>query len=210
MRGLRRARRCSTATRPSAGPAGKAIVDRAVRIAFTDEMDMDDEREQFLHRDADDADLRRQPAGRRGVEGDAFAGGPRPGDRAPDAHDLRRFGVGHPLRLFELTRGTAHTLLVYADGSTTRGGADAASRSWPRRSAPDPRSSTSTSWRARTPVPADLDLPVLRDAADAFREAYGLRGAAAYLIRPDGHVGFRCAPVSAAALDEHLATIFTT
>ena len=42
----------------------------------------------------------------------------------------------------------------------------------------------------------------------AFRAAYGLRGAGAYLVRPDGHVGFRCSPVSVSALEEHLARIF--
>ena len=58
-------------------------------------------------------------------------------------------------------------------------------------------------------VPPQLDLPVLRDTADGFRSTYGIRGGSAYLIRPDGHVGFRCAPVSAAAIDEHLFKLFT-
>ena len=38
----------------------------------------------------------------------------------------------------------------------------------------------------------------------AFRTAYGVNGHAAYLIRPDGHVGYRSALVSAEGLDEHL------
>jgi hypothetical protein len=35
-------------------------------------------------------------------------------------------------------------------------------------------------------------------------------GTAAYLIRPDGHVGFRSRPVHEAALREHLAGVFLT
>jgi hypothetical protein len=62
------------------------------------------------------------------------------------------------------------------------------------------------------PVPALVDLPVLRDADSGFREAYGVAGTgtAAYLVRPDGHVGFRTRPVTEGALQEHLAGVFTT
>jgi hypothetical protein len=174
-----------------------------VKIAFTDEMDMDDEREQFLLEMQMTLSYAGSPLV--GAHGDAFDGGPQPGDRAPDVHDLRRFGVGHPTRLFELTRGTAHTLLVHADGST----------------APEDYSGLpELAEKVRgfvnlyvlaspdAAVPAGLDVPVLRDASNAFRTTYGLRGTGAYLIRPDGHVGFRSSPVSAEALDAHLAGIF--
>jgi hypothetical protein len=46
---------------------------------------------------------------------DALSKGPQAGDRAPDVRGLRHSGVGHPLRLFELLRGTAQTLLLYLD-----------------------------------------------------------------------------------------------
>ncbi|WP_246001775.1 FAD-dependent oxidoreductase [Allorhizocola rhizosphaerae] len=191
-------------------PAGKSIVDRAVRVAFTDEMDMEDEKLQFLT----DMQMTLTYAGSHLVgelveNGGTFEGGPAPGDRAPDVEQLRRFGVSHPLRLFDLTRGTAHTLLVYADVGM-----------------PEPEiveyEKLAAKVRAQGPglvnvyviahpgatVPALLELPVLRDAADGFRSAYGVRGSGAYLIRPDGHVGFRCAPVSATAIDEHLFKVF--
>ena len=35
---------------------------------------------------------------------------PQAGDRAPDAGELRRHGIGYPLRLFDLLRGTEHVL----------------------------------------------------------------------------------------------------
>ena len=45
------------------------------------------------------------------VSGIPAATGPNAGDRVPDCVGLRRQGVGHPLRLFELIRGTEHVLL---------------------------------------------------------------------------------------------------
>ena len=60
-------------------------------------------------------------------------------------------------------------------------------------------------------VPPLVDLLVLQDARGAYAAAYGTAGAgtAAYLVRPDGHVGFRTRPVSEPALREHLAGVFT-
>jgi 2-polyprenyl-6-methoxyphenol hydroxylase-like FAD-dependent oxidoreductase/heme-degrading monooxygenase HmoA len=192
-------------------PAGKSIVDRAVRVAFTDEMDMEDEKLQFLT----DMQMTLSYAGSPLVgevveDSGGFDGGPAPGDRAPDVEHLRRFGVSHPVRLFDLTRGAAHTLLAYVDTSTKEheviGFEKLAAKV---RSQGTGLVNIYVIAHPDAAVPAQLDLPVLRDTADAFRSSYGIRGASAYLIRPDGHVGFRCAPVSAAAIDEHLFKIFT-
>jgi hypothetical protein len=53
---------------------------------------------------------------------------------------------------------------------------------------------------------------VLRDARSTFRNAYGVAGpgTAAYLVRPDGHVGFRSRPATEDALREHLAGVFAS
>ena len=193
-------------------PAGKEVVDRAVRVAFTDEIDMDDERRQFLT----DMQMTLSYAGSPLV-GEALStpsvvgAGPAPGDRAPDANGLRRAGVGHPLRVFDLTRGTAHTLLIYADASV-------AESDLPRLEelADHLREQCAGQLNAYlllspdAPMPGLLGLPVLRDADDEFRIAYGLTGVGAYLVRPDGHVGFRCAPVAEGALRDHLDGVFAT
>jgi 2-polyprenyl-6-methoxyphenol hydroxylase-like FAD-dependent oxidoreductase/heme-degrading monooxygenase HmoA len=191
-------------------PAGKMIVDRAVAIAFTDEMDMEDEKAQFLLEMQMTMNYAGSPLVGEGP-GDAFPAGPEPGHRAPDVQGLRRFGVAHPLRLFDLTRGTRSTLLLHADAGASeeqvlaleklavgvrqqsRGEIDAYLVA-----APDVR------------VPLLVDLPVVRDADRAFAAAYGVVGAgtAAYLVRPDGHVGFRTRPVAEAALLDHLAGVF--
>jgi 2-polyprenyl-6-methoxyphenol hydroxylase-like FAD-dependent oxidoreductase/heme-degrading monooxygenase HmoA len=190
-------------------PAGKSIVDRAVRVAFTDEMDMDDEREQFLTEMQMNLSYAGSPlVGEALAATDSLANGPKPGDRAPDVSGLRRFGVGHPQRLFDLTRGTAHTLVVYAD-ATSR--ADTFNECEKLAAKVRDRSpELGNVYIVTSPdatVPPELAHAVFRDTDGAFRAAYGLAGAGAYLIRPDGHVGFRCSPIDAEALDEHLAGI---
>jgi hypothetical protein len=126
---------------------------------------------------------------------------------------LRRFGVAHPVRLFELTRGTHSTLLLYADAS-----ADEEQVLGLEKLAASIRQSSGGQvhpYLVAAPdvaVPALVDLPVLRDADSGFRDVYGVSGTgtAAYLVRPDGHVGFRTRPVTDGALQEHLAGVFTT
>jgi 2-polyprenyl-6-methoxyphenol hydroxylase-like FAD-dependent oxidoreductase/heme-degrading monooxygenase HmoA len=191
-------------------PAGKSIVDRAVRIAFTDEMDMADEQEQFLT----EMQMRLTYAGSPVVaeppdSAEHFAAGPGAGDRAPDVSGLRRFGVGHALRLFDLTRGTGHTLLLYADASAGEEQVLAFEKLAAKvRGAHPGLLRTYVVASPDAVLPTALDLPVIRDDANAFRVVYGVRGATAYLVRPDGHVGFRCSPISGAALDEHLDRTF--
>jgi 2-polyprenyl-6-methoxyphenol hydroxylase-like FAD-dependent oxidoreductase/heme-degrading monooxygenase HmoA len=187
-------------------PAGKMIVDRAVAIAFTDEMDMDDEKAQFLL----EMQMTMNYAGSPLVGEDGeFAGGPEPGHRAPDVQGLRRFGVAHDLRLFDLTRGTHSTLLLWAGADA---GADEVAAL--EKLATAVRQSARGEVRpylvgdAAASLPALIDLPVVRDPG-GFRDAYGLAGAgtAAYVIRPDGHVGFRTRPVDDGAVQEHLARV---
>ncbi|MGY1697117.1 FAD-dependent monooxygenase [Geodermatophilus sp. SYSU D00814] len=192
-------------------PAGRAIVDRAVAIAFTDEMDMEDEKAQFLLEmqmtmNYAGSPLVGEEAGRRG-----FDGGPEPGYRAPDVTGLRRFGVAHDLRLFDLTRGTHATLLISVDSSV---GAEELREF--EETAAALKADTRGQVRAYlvagpgAVVPPLVDLPVLTDPGDRLRTAYGIsgRGAAAYLVRPDGHVGFRTRPVREDALREHLAGVY--
>jgi 2-polyprenyl-6-methoxyphenol hydroxylase-like FAD-dependent oxidoreductase len=191
-------------------PAGKMIVDRAVSIAFTDEMDMEDEKAQFLLEMQMTMNYAGSPLVGE-VDGAAFPAGPEPGHRAPDVHGLRRFGVAHPLRLFDLLRGTRSTLLLHADaGASEEQVLDleklAAGVRQLTRGEVDPYLVADPDTR----VPALVDLPVVRDADRTFAATYGVAGAgtAVYLVRPDGHVGFRSRPVAEAALLDHLAGVF--
>ncbi len=117
-------------------------------------------------------------------------GGPPPtepaaGDRAPDAGGLRRHGVGFPVRLFDILRGTEHVLVVHL------GERDAADLSILARE-----------LLARCPLPLRVvgihgggvaeqpDVALYHDASGSFAQAFGAPPAA-FLVRPDGYVGWR-------------------
>ncbi|MGY1735853.1 FAD-dependent monooxygenase [Geodermatophilus sp. SYSU D00684] len=187
-------------------PAGKAIVDRAVAIAFTDEMDMEDEKAQFLLEMQMTMNYAGSPLVGQ-VDG-GFAGGPEPGHRAPDVTGLRRFGVAHDVRLFDLTRGTHATLLLSADATADPAALEELAVGV--RTATRGQVHPYLLLAPGTPVPPLVELPVLTDPGDGFRAAYGIAGpgTAAYLVRPDGHVGFRTRPVSEEVLREHLAGVY--
>jgi 2-polyprenyl-6-methoxyphenol hydroxylase-like FAD-dependent oxidoreductase len=125
--------------------------------------------------------------------------GPRPGDRAPDCRGLRRAQVNFPLRLFELLADPGHTLLLYVDGTASP--VDLA------------EIETLVEGRARTYVITPdpglrvAGVPVIVDAAGEFRDAYGATAGSGYLVRPDGYLGFRAAPLTAAALQGHLGKV---
>jgi hypothetical protein len=191
-------------------PEGEEIVGRAVRMAFTDELDRNDLKRQFLQEMSMLLSYSNSPiVGESLSAPDALRDGPKPGDRAPDVAGLRRRGVGHPLQLHDLIRGTKHTLLVYADGSADEGAVTAVEEMYAdvRRQAsgeidvylllsPDARG------------PRMLNPPVVRDTGGEFRAAYGVTGTALYLVRPDGHVGFRSQAIDADAISKNLQLVF--
>jgi 2-polyprenyl-6-methoxyphenol hydroxylase-like FAD-dependent oxidoreductase len=135
-----------------------------------------------------------------------FGSGPRPGDRAPDCRGLRRPAVNHPLRLFELLADPHHTLLLYADGAEQLSVFAEL----------DELAADLTGGRTRTyvvtagPDPEAAGPPAIVDAAGEFRTAYGATGGSGYLVRPDGYLGFRAAPLTATSLRRHLEKVFTT
>ena len=130
--------------------------------------------------------------------------GPRPGDRFPDCRGLRRAAVNHPLRLFELLADPDHTLLLYADDAPQL----------PAFAEIADLVATMTGGRAKTYViTATPDLripgsPLIIDAAGEFRTTYAATGGSGYLVRPDGYLGFRAAPIRPTALRSHLERVF--
>ena len=191
-------------------PEGEEIVGRAVRLAFTDELDRDDLKRQFLQEMSLLLSYSGSPIVGESVPApDALSGGPRPGDRAPDVGGLYRRGVGHPLRLHDLTRGTRYTLLVYAD--RTSGEATVAAMEKLCSDVREQACGALDAYLLLSPdarVPAMLYPPVVRDDGGEFRGAYGVSGSALYLVRPDGHVGFRSRPIDADALRDNLQLVF--
>jgi hypothetical protein len=128
----------------------------------------------------------------------ALGNGPRPGDRAPDVQGLRREGLGFPLRLFDLLRGPHHTLLLYGAAG-------------PVKAQPPGCGAAMKVYVIATPgAPASsAGCPVLVDSAGQFQSAYAAAPGTAYLIRPDGYVGFRTDSLTQEGLDGYLDRVFS-
>jgi 2-polyprenyl-6-methoxyphenol hydroxylase-like FAD-dependent oxidoreductase len=132
---------------------------------------------------------------------------PMAGDRAPDAAGLRQHGLGFPLRLHDVFRGTEHVLVAYlpeGDASDELAAFSGLAR--------DVRAWLGTHLRvvAVTAEGHHGEQPHIRlfhDADDAFAGAYG-RQAASFLIRPDGHIGWRGSSWRGAGLRAYLSRIF--
>ncbi len=118
-------------------------------------------------------------------DGAGDAASPKAGDRAPDATGLRRYGVGFPVRLFDILRGTEHVLVVHLAGG------DASDLSGFARQ-----------LRAESPLPLRIvgisahdvaeqpGIALYRDTERSFENAFGAPEAA-FLVRPDGYIGWR-------------------
>ncbi|GAA1960098.1 FAD-dependent monooxygenase [Catenulispora subtropica] len=132
-----------------------------------------------------------------------------PGSRAPDCRELHSAIATYPLRLFDLLRGTGHTLLLYADGA-----AASAASIFPQLAAlAEERTDGQLDAYAIVPdgvepVGDGVMPPVVRDSAGQFRAAYGATGMEAVLIRPDGYVGTRVPLPEDGAVLDYLNRIF--
>jgi pentachlorophenol monooxygenase len=125
------------------------------------------------------------------AEDGSFDGGPRPGARAPDANGLERTGTTFPVRLFELLHGTDHVLLLYADTAEGLHDVREVARAALERA---PHRLRAYAVLAPQLEPGWLPFGVTHDAQNTFRAAYGASGTCAYLVRPDGYIGYRQDP----------------
>ena len=119
------------------------------------------------------------------VDGEALAAGPRPGQRAPDARGLEGDGGS---RLFELLRGVDPVLVLYAEAGTDMEALAAAAA---EASAKAQDSLTVLALLAPDAGDPPAGLAGVRDGDGEFKAAYDATGGCAYLIRPDGYVGYR-------------------
>ncbi len=139
-----------------------------------------------------------------------FAGGPKAGDRAPDSGPLQP-ADGDPVRLYGLLRGVHHTLVLF-------GGPEPDAASWQDliAIAQASREQHGASMQVYvvvegTSVPDELagQSGALLDTEAALHHRYQADVPTLYLIRPDGHIGFRSRPADQAALTTYLTRIFT-
>ena len=133
------------------------------------------------------------------------------GRRAPDATGLTRDVVAGPLRLFSLLSHREHTTILYAGDDATADDvglfervADAATRA--------AHGLLDVFVIAATGADVGATrLPVIRDTAGEFAARYRTTGPAAFVVRPDGYVGFASADLAlggAEALTSHLRNTF--
>jgi 2-polyprenyl-6-methoxyphenol hydroxylase-like FAD-dependent oxidoreductase len=133
-----------------------------------------------------------------------FGKGPRPGERAPDIHELRPFDGSEGKRLFQMwVRDPRSQILVFlADAEPARietlraGLADLRKRfgKWVETTLIHPGSGLRDAWC---------------DGDGSGHHRYGARHESLYLIRPDGYVGFRSQPADTAALVRHLQELYS-
>lgn len=135
------------------------------------------------------------------ANGEALATGPRPGERAPDAV-LMRPGLGVPVRLFDLFRGAHHTLLLYQPDEKSLHAAVALSVRL------GDRLRVYRILAADQGVPADDLLPTVSDRTGMVRRHYDATPSSAYLIRPDGYVGYRTDAFDRHGADAYLQRVF--
>ncbi|WP_431970171.1 FAD-dependent monooxygenase [Nocardia sp. bgisy134] len=138
----------------------------------------------------------------------ADTGGPLPGRRAPDAAGLTRDAVAFPIRLFSLFGRTDHTVLIYVDDTAgPESPAAVAALTDAARRAAHGRVDVYL-IAAADAEPESSPLPVIRDRDGDFARAYGAKGLCAYVIRPDGYLGFTEHAPTPEDLTKHFAAIF--
>ncbi|WP_342641098.1 FAD-dependent monooxygenase [Rhodoligotrophos ferricapiens] len=129
--------------------------------------------------------------------------GPAAGDRAPDVLDLRREGVGAPLRLFEMLRGTTHVLLAWLDDPNSVSALEHRIEELEHRCGGLVRAVVVTAPDSK--IDTVVGAALMRDASGAYRERYG---SAAYLIRPDNHIGWKGLDWAHPGLDHQVDRLF--
>jgi 2-polyprenyl-6-methoxyphenol hydroxylase-like FAD-dependent oxidoreductase len=136
--------------------------------------------------------------------GHGWSHGPRPGDRAREG-DVICAGV---TRIFEVLRGTHHTVLLFAAGSDPRGLLQHATFLEQR------HPGLALARVVCTEPPATSQPRLLHDPQSILHRAYGADQPTSFVIRPDGHIASRIRPATAtpltADLDARLGTAPTS
>ena len=133
---------------------------------------------------------------------------PVPGDRAPDAGGLWRRGIGFPLRVFDILRGTEHVLIANLSGTDDPSEpADLAAFARNVRLSLGSRLRIAAIVAPAADIAAGLpDVPLFQDREGAFARAYG---GLSFLVRPDGYIAWRGRSWRDPGLLAHIGKIFS-
>jgi 2-polyprenyl-6-methoxyphenol hydroxylase-like FAD-dependent oxidoreductase len=126
------------------------------------------------------------------------------GDRAPEAGQLRRAFVGQALRLHERLGGGRHALFGFIGADDALASPLADMLSLLRARFGDRATGFAVAAQGHRPLERE-DLPILIDAGGEFAAAYSARPGMAWLVRPDGYIGWCSAGASCAGLGSWIA-----
>jgi len=130
------------------------------------------------------------------------------GDRAPDCSGLVRANIRYPFRLFDITRGVSHVILLYLAKFAEPGQIELVEKlSQKLTDAQRPRCRlvliTSPDAQPRDVIGATI----LKDSTGEFSSAYMPEVNTGYIIRPDGYVGYHGRPLTVHGVDDYLAAV---
>jgi 2-polyprenyl-6-methoxyphenol hydroxylase-like FAD-dependent oxidoreductase len=131
------------------------------------------------------------------------AASPAPGDRAPEVGGLSQAYIGHDRRLREFIGRGRHVLVGYVDRANDQ--VDAFIDGYRAlRSVLGDRAAGVLVSAPDCEVPRSEEVTLLTDAGDEFADAFGAPGGTFWIIRPDGHIGWRSATCSALSVTNWL------
>jgi 2-polyprenyl-6-methoxyphenol hydroxylase-like FAD-dependent oxidoreductase len=164
------------------------------------------------HREGLDLDYRNSPicaeAEANVAGGASFRSGPHAGAQALDAGPLKI--AGQPLTLFELLRGTKHSVLLFAGGERPGGASDSLT-SLATAIAVNYGSLLNVfiicagNEYADTPPPGPA---IVGDPEGSLHQRYGAETECLYLNRPDGYIGYRDCQASPDSLRQYVKQVF--
>jgi 2-polyprenyl-6-methoxyphenol hydroxylase-like FAD-dependent oxidoreductase len=179
-------------------PVGEEVVGRTVRSA-----------REGIGADSTDVDyvIRREAQLLIDYGDSPIVSGLRAGGRAPDATGLTRDAVTGALRLFSLF-GPSHTVLLYA--AEDAGPADVERFEAAGEAAVAAASGDANVYLiAASGAHVDTTvLPLIRDAESEFEDAYSTGGRTAFVVRPDGYLGYAGGHADVDGLVAHLRRTF--
>ena len=129
---------------------------------------------------------------------------PAPGDRVPEVGGLTQVFIGHARRLQEFVGRGRHVLVGYVEG----GADDRLDRFMEGyRALHAALGEGAAGVIVAAPgcdVPHDERITVLTDSASEFAAAFGAPGGTVWIVRPDGHIGWRSDACTAHAVENWL------
>jgi len=130
------------------------------------------------------------------------------GDRAPDCEGLHREYVRAPFRLLDITRGAAHILLVYLGRSVSAEQVAALEHlAQTLKTFPGPNCRITAIAAHNAPPVALIGVPIVTDTSGQFAAAYKPTASTAFLIRPDGYIGYHARPFTPQGIIDYLSAL---